>query len=315
MKFEFLKYFTVLAEELHYGRAAARLSITQPPLSTAIKTLESEVGVMLFSRNRKLVELTPAGAEFLKEASRILDRYAHAKTVAKAVEQGVIGRLDIGFGVTLTYRGILDLVEQFRQEMPEIEIVMHEMPGLKQYDRLMRGEIDAGFSIGQTAPPILRSIALERDHLVLCVPANHAMANRRHIDLQEIKGEPFVMLSRESNPTNYEMITAMFRQAGIQPVLKHSTVNWMTSMVMVAQGRGLVSLVPSTMARAPVRGVTLIPLKGEQTMIPGLLAWNPAHASAALLKFIESARRTLHANQSVASRPEPNGSPKTTRNA
>jgi DNA-binding transcriptional LysR family regulator len=296
MKFEFLKYFTVLAEELHFGRAAGKLAITQPPLSAAIKSLEAEVGAQLFQRDRTSVRLTPAGAAFLLEARRILEGYSRAKGIAAQIERGVVGRLDVGFGVTLTYRGVLEIVDRFRAESPGVEVVLHDVPAAEQFDRLLHGELHAGFIVAPLAPPGLASIPLKDDHLVLCVPESHPRAGAPVIDLREVAKEPFLMFTRETGAAHYDGVLAVLIRAGIYPRFVYHTRGWLPMMIMISHGRGL-GLVPSTLGQMKLPGVRLIPLLGPSTPVPPMLAWRPGDPHAALDKLIRCAAQIIAAQQ------------------
>lgn len=298
MKFEFLKYFTVLADELHFGRAATKLAITQPPLSAAIKSLESEVGALLFQRDRTSVRLTPAGAAFLVEARRILEGYSRAKNIASQLEAGIVGRLDVGFGVTLTYRGVLEIMDRFRSESPGIEVVMHDCPAAEQFDRLLHGQLQAGFIVAPVAPPGLASIPLKEDHLVLCVPESHPIAGAAVIDLREVAQEPFLMFTRETGAAHYDGVLSVLTRAGIYPRFFFHTRGWLPMMIMISHGRGL-GLVPSSMAQMKLPGVRHIPLLGEPTPVPAMLAWRPGDANPALDKLIRCAA------QMIAAQPAP----------
>lgn len=225
MRFRVLKYFTVLAEELHFGRAAAKLAITQPPLSTAIKSLEDELGVLLFQRNKTIVQLTPAGAAFLVEARKLLDGITRAKSVVKSVDSGIVGRLDIGFGGTLIFRDILQIVDQFNQEMPGIEVMLHEMQSSEQFEQLSRGQLNAGFAYGSAPPQKLKSIPLKEDLYVLCMPARHPKSGESAINLRDLADEAFVMFERDVNPVNHDNVISMFSRAGIYPRFTHHARN------------------------------------------------------------------------------------------
>lgn len=292
MKFRVLRYFVVLAEELHFGRAAQRLAITQPPLSTAIKSLEEELGVLLFQRTKTSVALTPAGTVFLAEARKLLEGADRARVIVKSVDQGMTGRLDIGFNGTLLFRDILRVVERFRNECPGIEVVLREMQSADQFEWLQHGRLDAGFCHGASTVPKLRSVPLKEDRLVLCVPATHPKAGYGIISLSELADEPFLMFEREINPVNHDTLISMFSRAGIYPKIVHYTRNWMTTMAMVSEGWGM-AIVPTTLGRMQMKGVRLIPLSGHSEVAHGMLAWNPALITPALEKFLESAGRTI----------------------
>lgn len=292
MKLHFLRYFTVLAEELHFGRAAQRLAITQPPLSSAIKALEEELGVQLLSRSSKHVELTPAGAAFLDEARQILERVGRAGNVARAVAGGLRGRLEVGMTGSLVYREVPAVVRAFAAQMPGIELLLREMSTAEELDALLHGQLHAGFLNAATVPPQLEAIALPNDEFVLCLPEDHALARRKEVDLQALAGESFVMFSREVSPANYDNVIAIFSRAGIHPRTVHAARQWLTIVAMVAHGLGI-SLVPSSLTRSRVQGVRFVPFSGAPARSPALLVWNPANATPALASFLDSARQTL----------------------
>jgi len=291
MKLHSLRYFTVLAEELHFGRAAQRLAITQPPLSSAIKALEEELGVQLLSRSSKHVELTPAGAAFLDEARQILDRVARASSVAKAVAKGIRGRLEIGITGSLVYREVPAIVQDFSAAAPGIELVLRELATAEQLDALLHGQLHAGFLNASAVPPQLESLALEDDEFVLCLPDGHPRAAQAEVDLRELADERFVMFSREVSPANYDNVIAIFSRAGIHPRTAHAARQWLTIVAMVAHGLGI-SLVPSSIARSRVAGVRFVRFSGAPVRSPAMLVWNPANLSPALASFLHSASAT-----------------------
>lgn len=291
MKLHFLRYFTVLAEELHFGRAAQRLSITQPPLSSAIKALEEELGVQLLSRSSKHVELTPAGAAFLEEARQILERVARAGSVAKAVAGGMRGRLEIGMTGSLVYREVPAIVQDFGAASPAIELVLHEMGTAEQLDALLHGQLHAGFVNASAVPPQLESMPLADDELVLCLPQDHPRAGQAKVDLRDLAGESFVMFSREVSPANYDNVIAIFSRVGVHPRTVHAARQWLTIVAMVAHGLGI-SLVPRSIARSRVDGVRFVRFSGARVASPAMLVWNPGNLSPALASFLQSAAAT-----------------------
>lgn len=292
MKLHFLRYFLVLAEELHFGRAAHKLAITQPPLSTAIKSLENELGVQLFVRDSKHVELTPAGLAFLDEARHVLGRLDRASSMARMAASGIRGRLDVGVTGSLLYREIPAMVRAFHAEMPEVSLVLKEMSTADQLDELIRGRLDIGFLNAATVPAQLKSMALGNDEFVLCIPENHPKASRRSVDLKDFAQEPFVMFSREVAPANHDNVIAIFSRAGIHPKTVHAARQWLTIIAMVANGLG-VSMVPKTLSRTRVHGVKFIRLKGASVVSPASLVWNPEYSSPTVRAFIASAQTVM----------------------
>ena len=292
MKLQYLKYFCVLAEELHFRRAASRLAISQPPLSAAIKALEEELGVQLLLRNSKMVQLTPAGVAFLTEAREILERVSRVNKVVQAADAGVHGRLDIGMVGSLLYREMPAILARFKREMPGVDLVLHEMSTADQIEKLLRRQIHAAFIHASSLPAQLKSLRLKDDVFVVCMPEQHPLAARASVDLRELADEQFVMFSRENAPANHDNVIAIFSRAGIHPRTVHQARIWMTIVAMVSQGSG-VALVPKSLARANIAGVRFVPFKGAPVAAPAMLAWNPGFVPAALTKFIESASLSI----------------------
>jgi DNA-binding transcriptional LysR family regulator len=292
MKLHYLRYFCVLAEELHFHRAADKLAISQPPLSAAIKSLEEEVGVQLLLRNSKRVELTPAGSAFLVEAREILERVSRASSLARAFDEGAQGRLDIGISGSLLYREIPRILAQFQRERPAIEVALRELSTAEQTNKLMHRQLDAGFLQGTQVPPQLESLPLQNDEFVLCLPERHPMSGRTTVDLREFSQERFVMFSREAGPSNHDNVIAVFSSVGIHPRTVHSARTWMTIIALVAQVSG-VALVPKSLARAKIDGVRFVRLRGVPSAAPAMLAWNPSFLSKELVGFLDCAARIV----------------------
>jgi DNA-binding transcriptional LysR family regulator len=292
MKLHFLRYFVVLAEELHFGRAASKLAMTQPPLSSALKSLEEELQVQLLIRDSKHVELTQAGRAFLEEARQILEQVARASNVARIVAKGMRGRLEIGVTGSLIYRDVPAIVRQFNTEMPDVEVVLREMSSSEQLSELLRGQIHAGFVNATTAPPQLASLPMSEDEFVLCLPEDHPKAQGDTVNLKHLAEERFVMFSRDVAPANYDNVIAIFFRAGIHPKTIHAARQWLTIVAMVANGLG-VSLVPRSLARSRVHGVKFMNIRGQPVLAPAMLVWNPSYYLPIVRSFIECAERTI----------------------
>ncbi|MDR6213745.1 LysR substrate-binding domain-containing protein [Paracidovorax wautersii] len=288
MKLHLLRYFAVLAEELHFGRAAERLAITQPPLSSGIKALEDELGVKLFERTSKHVSLTPAGTAYLVEVRVVLDRVDRAGDLARAVAAGLRGRLEIGFTGSMVYRDMPAIVRAFGERAPGIEVNLREMSSGEQIDALLHRQLHAGFLNADTVPDHLASLPLAPDHFVCCLPEDHAMAQQACVDLRALAGETFVMFSREVAPANHDNVIALFYRAGIHPHTRHAARQWLTVVALVSMRIG-VALVPASMAQAAVKGVRFVPIAGLQHPTVGVLAWHEDAVTPALRTFLDMA--------------------------
>lgn len=292
MKIHLLRYFIVLAEELHFGRAAERLSITQPPLSSALKALEAELGVQLLERNSKHVSLTAAGTAFLNEARLVLERVVMASETARAVAGGMRGRLDVGVTGSMIYRDVPRIVGTFSRRLPDIEVHLREMSSSEQIDALLHGQLHVGFVNAAVLPEPLAGLALTGDTLVCCLPVTHPLANEKAVNLKQLAHENFVMFARDVAPANHDNVIAVFSRAGIHPRTRHAARQWLTVVALVAAGMG-VALVPASIAKAGINGARLLPIRGMAPRTVGVLAWNTGRGLAVLDSFVEVAREVL----------------------
>lgn len=299
MELRHLRYFVALAEELHFGRAAMRLSITQPPLSFAIQALENELEVRLFDRDNKRVSLTAAGKAYLAEAYAILDRLEHANDTARSVAAGKLGRLDIGFTGSMVYRDVPEIVSRFFREHPGIEVTLRELSSVEQVEGLRHGQLHAGFVNTMSVPDGLEGVALHEDAFVCCLPAGHPHAGRQEIDLKELAGESFIMFVRDISPANYDNVIAVCRQAGFEPQTRYAARQWLTIVALVANGLG-VSLVPASMTRSGIAGACFVPIRSTEAHSAAYLLWHPEGRTRALHYFLDVATSVLRANQAVA---------------
>ncbi len=290
MKTHLLRYFVALAEERHFGRAAQRLCITQPPLSMALKTLEQDLGASLMDRDAKNVRLTPAGEAFLVEARKVLAQLQHAADVVRGVAEGMQGRLDVGITGSMVYRQVPDFCRAFRAERPLVEVCLHEMSTREQLQAIASGQIDCGFLNIGTPPDGLQTLSIGEEPFVCCLPATHVLAQQPDIDLRELARDTFVMFAREVAPANYDNVIACLQQAGIHPHTRHAARQWLTVMALVSAEQG-VALVPSCMQRVGMNGVVFVPLRGpQQAMTPAVMAWRADQPAAVLQAFIVRVR-------------------------
>lgn len=292
MKTHLLRYFVALAEERHFGRAAQRLSITQPPLSMALKALEQELGVVLMERDAKHVTLTPAGETFLVEARKVLHQIQHATQVVRGVAQGLEGRLNVGITGSMIYRLVPEFCRQFQTSRPQVQLSLHEVSTRDQLLGIASGQLDAGFLNVSHTSDTLETLLIGAEPLVCCMPEHHRLAQQPTVNLQALGREVFVMFAREVAPANYDNVITCLQQAGIHPQTSHAARQWLTVVAMVSTGQG-VALVPRCLEKAGMRGVRFVPLQGVQASTPAYLAWRRQHNSPLLHAFIDSVRQQL----------------------
>ena len=255
-----LRCFVAVAEELHFGRAAARLNMTQPPLSRQIQIPERVLDVVLLERSNRTVKLTPAGQSFLTEARRLLKLAESAALLAKRVANGKAGSLCIGFTATSAYSHVPELVAACRRELPDVEIALKEMVSGDQLKRLGSGEID----VGLLRPPIPRTglvaFRVSAEPLVAAVPANHYLAGAEEVALDDLAAEPFIMYAPYEARYFHDLLVELFSRAGLVPNYVQHLAQIHSMLAMVHSGVG-VALVPQTAMNLHFGGVALRPCK------------------------------------------------------
>ncbi|MBV8125859.1 MAG: LysR family transcriptional regulator [Paucibacter sp.] len=259
MKLRHLRYFLVLADELHFGRAAARLAMTQPPLSLNIRQLEEAVGTQLFERDSKGVRLTAAGAAFRGKAQDLLVQADEARALARSIGAGAAGSLRIGFIGSMLFRGLPQWFGEFQARHPGIAATLRELSTQEQVDALMHDELDLGFIQMQQLPPGLQTERVHTERFLCCLPASHALARRRSISLSWLRDEPFVLFSRKAAPDHYARIIESCTSQGFAPQVRHEVRHWLSVVSLVGQGMG-VSIVPAPLAQAGIAGTVFKPI-------------------------------------------------------
>ena len=285
MDLKHLRYFVAVAEELHFGRAAARLCISQPALSFDIKKLESQLNVQLLTRNSKSVSLTNAGQVLLDEARYLLRRGEQAQRLILRSAQGFAGRLNVGFVNSILHRGLPQAAKAFERDHPDTEIVLMEMNSAEQAQALLRGQIDIGLVHWSKFP---ESICCERvliEPFLWCLPSSHRLAGQSRIDLSALSDEDFILFPRNVSPHFHDLIIARCMAAGFSPRIRHESRLWQTVVAMVAYEMG-VALVPQTLAMTWREGVRYGEIKGKR-MLSEIYAIRLAAApSAAAQRFL-----------------------------
>src|SRR4051794_12498861 len=201
-----LRCFVTVAEELHFGRAAARLNMTQPPLSRQIQVLERIIDAPLLERTSRAVRLTPAGRSFLPEARRILKLAASASFTAKRIAAGKTGGIKIGFTAGAAYSFLPQLVTAMQRRIPDLELSLKELVSVDQLEALGSGEIDVGLLRPPVARPELDAIRVVAEPLVAAIPSGHGLAGRPSLSLKDIDNQPFVMYAPYESRYFYDLL-------------------------------------------------------------------------------------------------------------
>jgi DNA-binding transcriptional LysR family regulator len=282
-----LRYFLAVADELHFGRAAARLRIAQPALSQQIRKLESEIGVELFHRTKRRVELSAGGEAMLQPARQALGDVDAAVLAAQRAARGQAGYLRIGFIESAATTIVPNAVGRFRVERPDVHLTLRELSVDAQLDGLRAGTLD----IGIVRPPIdareLQVRTLVEEGLVIAVPEGHAFSKRRRVRPESLAEEPLVLLAREVVPGLHDQVIVLMREHGGAVIAQEAT-SIQAVLGLVAAGLG-VSLLPASvrsLARSGVSFVTLAPSPRS----PMLAVWRRRDQSALTRAFLEIAR-------------------------
>ena len=287
-----LRYFIAVAECLHFGRAAAVLHISQPPLSRAIRALEERLGVALFTRSRRRVELTPEGLRFLGAARRVADQLGRAVSELRGMASGEHGRLRIGF-VSLADYGVLPgLLKAYKAARPGVALALREMLSPEQAAALATGELDFGLLL----PPVrgassLDHVVVQRERFVAALPSRHRLASARgRLAMSALAGESFVMVPREIAPGLYDIVTGLATRAGFSLNVAQEAIQMQTIVSLVSSGLGA-AIVPASIANLGRRGVVYRELADRHPALELWLAWRRGALGAAGREFLAHARR------------------------
>jgi DNA-binding transcriptional LysR family regulator len=289
MEMRRLRHFVVLAEELHFGRAATRLSITQPPLSISIRGLEEELGVQLLERTRRNVELTHAGTIFLEEARAILERTARAADLTRAAYRGEVGRLTVGFLAATAYTLLPLVLREFRVRFPSVTLELRERVIPEQIEALRRGDIDVAIVRPPVSDAALFSETILEEPMVVALPAGHPLAKLARIPAAKLGAEPFVMFPREPGTLFHDLIMDFCRRAGFVPRVAQEASQTHAVIGLVSAGLG-VGLVPQSSRVIGMRGVVYRPVTRDAPVARTALAWRAKDDSPLVRAFLETAR-------------------------
>ncbi len=291
-----LRAFVTLAEQLHFGRTADRLHITQPALTKQIQRLEEAVGGTLVRRGYREVRLTPAGEVLLPHAARLLDESAAALDIARRAARGQLGVLRVGFGLA-TVQLLPDLLLRFRSAFPGVELRLRDMPTPTQVGALVSGDLDVGFVRLPINEPDIETRPVLRERLVVLLGSQTRWRARE--GLRSAAQEPFVTISRSTSASFHDHVIAVCRAAGFTPNIVQETNELFTMMMLVQSGLGI-ALAPSSVTIRRPAGVRVKAVKEAEAAWDIGIAWSRARHDAPLVKaFVETALRVRRGVGSV----------------
>jgi len=296
MELRQLRSFVAVAEELHFGHAARRLRIAQPALSRQIQALEKELLVQLLFRNRRRVQITPAGQVFLDRARLILARSDEAILAAQRAGEGVSGTLNLGFVGSATYDVLPGVLREFLQAAPHVDLTLSEMTVHAQIEALTEKRIDVGLLRlpAKTEGLVFRTIA--REPLYVALPGSHSLAQSAALRLSALAEEPFVLYPDHPRPSWTEFVIGLCQQAGFRPTVVQRTVEIQTTLSLVAAGIG-VSIVPKCIGNLQRKDVVFRRLLGVRARTELLVAYRERDPSPVVQSFLKVLWRRVRAQK------------------
>lgn len=284
-----LQCFVAVAEELHFGRAAFRLHMAQPSLSRHVQRLERELGVVLFERSRRSVELTALGARFLPEARKALEQVERAAAMARTAQDGRTGRVRLGFVSSAVADVMPRLVRAHRESYLEIEWTLGAMTSLEQVAALRAGRLDAGLLRPPDDWADIALLPLAAERLCALVPDGHPLAGQRHLQLRDLRGWPLVLYPRADGPAVLDHIIEACRAVGFRPQIAQECGDFHATLGLVAAGAGI-ALVIGTAYALTIPGVGLYPLEDPLPVWTLALAWRQGDSSPVLARLRATAQ-------------------------
>ncbi len=289
MELRHLRYFIAVAEELHFGRAARRLRLAQPPLSQQIRALEGELGLKLFHRTSRRVELTTEGRAFLERARTVMMHAERAADFGRAAARGEAGRIAIGFVTSAVYNLVPVILREFHRVRPKVEIRCFEMDPDEQLLALRQHKLDLGFLRSTVKDDGFHTAQLSRESLWVALPAELARKQSDPVRLAELAETPFIMLPRTTAPLYYDLVTSACQRAGFTPRFHHEAGEWQTALALVAAGLGAM-IVPESLRHWRRPGVTYMEFKPKSGSLTLELIWRSDGPQPLVEAFVATAR-------------------------
>ncbi|MBS4215209.1 LysR family transcriptional regulator [Neobacillus rhizophilus] len=286
MELRHLHYFIAVAEELHFGRAAQRLNMSQPPLSQQIAQLEKELEVELFKRTKRHTELTPAGKYFLEQAYEILNKIEKTSMDVRKIYQGEKGQLYIGYTGILS-KLLLQLIRTYRSRYPKVEVVLQHLSSANQIRSLYENKIKLGFVCPPIESSTLNSRLVGYAPFVVAIPSTHPLArDTSPLSLKELESEPFIMAHRKNEPGYYDTIISICNRAGFSPKVVQEAEGIFTILTLVSTGMGL-SLVTNLTLEYGNSGIVFRPILDDNAKMDLSLVWRKNEDSPLVTTFLD----------------------------
>jgi DNA-binding transcriptional LysR family regulator len=288
-----LRYFVAVAEELHFGRAAERLHIAQPPLSQQIRRLEEMLGLALFVRTSRDVRLTAAGEDLLERARQTLEKVHADIAAAQRIGRGEAGTLTVGFVGSGMLTALPKMLGSYRRRYPQVDLQLREFHTAKLVDSLLCGSVDVGFLRDAGSVEGLRIEPVVAEPFVIALPRRHPLASQKTIAAKSLQHEPFVLFARSYGDVAWKKTIAVCEQYGFMPRIVQEAPQWLTILSLVGAGLG-VTIAPACVEKLNVAGVVCRRLRAQAAETYLELACRSNEARPIVMAFSELARKTFH---------------------
>lgn len=283
-----LRYFIAVAEELHFSRAAERLHIAQPPLSQQIQQLEAQLGVELFQRKTKRqVQLTEGGQVFLQEAYQLLAQLEKAIELTQKIGRGEKGLLRIGFTSLVTYDLLPVILRQFREQFPEVELVLQELTTTQQEQALQDSRIHVGFAHPPLEDNTLNQECIQQEALIVAMSQTHPLAEQEKISVRSLVDENFIMFPRHLGPGLYDQIVSLCQQGSFSPKVTQEAIQMQTIIGLVSGGMGI-AIAPSSLQNLQRAGVVYRTLEEKTPLVETAIVWRQENITPVLREFLRT---------------------------
>jgi len=293
MELRHLTSFLAVAEELHFGRAARRLRMAQPPLSQQIRQLEKELGVQLFERNTRSVRLTSAGEAFVAPVRRVFEELDRAERVVRAAGRGEYGRVTIGFAGASSHETLPRLTRAVRAAHPGLELVMRGQTYANvALAKVADGSLDLGFVRLPVTTPGIRTRVIDEEEMLCALPSDHPLTALDRVPIGELAGLPFVSFPANAGSTLRDATVQACADAGFAPRIVQEAPDSYTILALVAAGVG-VTLTLTSCQHIQQTGLAYRPLAGRRIRLQAALAWRADNPSAALRAVLDIAEHAL----------------------
>ena len=296
MELRHLRYAVAVADAMSFTRAAASLNIAQPPLTQQIRALEKELGLELFSRTTRKVDITPAGRVFIQHARRVLSAVDDMKVASRRVHRGEVGRIAIGFLSSIAFDHFPRVIRAFRTRYPEVEVELRELKHLALLQSLRSEALDVVFIRNFFDDDAIHSRRLLQEKFVAVLPRDHKLTRRSSVSPAQLRDEPFVSVVSRAAPSVYSHTLAICRRAGFHPRVVQEANDIQSCVGLVSAGIG-VSIVPDTIRALSVPGVSYSPLRGVTDTMEIVVAWRACETNQVITRFVEVAVASFDAGR------------------